>query len=331
MSSHPKGSWIMSKANLLLAITLICSAGLTRACSAVEPKADDKVVEGVGWGDVRLGATRDELIKAYGPFEPTKGSQRAGWLSRRHIDFFFDKTGHAVEVQFVKGFDVPLTSGIKNGSSEKDVLSAYGAPDRVVKQPKAKMLEYQTHGVLLWLMNGKVSAFTVFRSQPAATDSADSPLREKMMGKARNRMARDKKRFSEQELREMESLTQIADKNSGNEEARKAMKTLVQKYKNANRTGCSLVYLGQMSEGDEQIGYFREAIANHSDCFYGDGVQVGAFARFLLGNVYLNNGNAKKAAVLLEEIRKDYPDSIDHNGRSLVEQLPATDSDAASK
>jgi hypothetical protein len=32
--------------------------------------------------------------------------------------------------------------------------------------------------------------------------------------------------------------------------------------------------------------------------------------------------NAEKAATLFEEIRRDYPDAIDHNGRSLVGQLP---------
>ena len=77
-----------------------------------------------------------------------------------------------------------------------------------------------------------------------------------------------------------------------------------------------------MSHGEEQLAYFQQAIANHGDCFYGDGVQVGAFARFLLGQTYLQSGNAEKAKKLFDEIRKDYPDSIGHNGRSLVEQLP---------
>ena len=70
------------------------------------------------------------------------------------------------------------------------------------------------------------------------------------------------------------------------------------------------------------LAYFKQAIADHSDCFYGDGVQVGAFARFLLGQVYLSTGHADLAKMLFDEIRKDYPDSIDHRGNSLVGQLP---------
>ena len=71
-----------------------------------------------------------------------------------------------------------------------------------------------------------------------------------------------------------------------------------------------------------EIAYFKQAIADYGDCFYGDGVQVGALARFLLGRVYLDNAKADNAKALFDEIRNGYPDSIDHNGNSLVEQLP---------
>ena len=152
--------------------------------------------------------------------------------------------------------------------------------------------------------------------------SPPEQLREQQQIKAHERMRRDAQTFSEQELDEIETLYQVANKNWRSQKAQDSLKTLVQKYKKANRTGCAILYLGQMSRGKEQTAYFRRAIANHSDCFYGDGVQVGALARFFLGNVYQANGDAEKAATLFAEIRKDYPDAIDHNGRSLVEQLP---------
>jgi lipoprotein NlpI len=135
-------------------------------------------------------------------------------------------------------------------------------------------------------------------------------------------MLRDEKDFSQQSLHEIESLYLVANKKWQTEEARQSLKTLVQKYKNANRTGCAILYLGQMSQGDEQIAYFKQAIADHSDCFYGDGVQVGAYARFLLGQAYLKSGKADEAKALFGEIRRDYPDSVDHRGNSLVAQLP---------
>jgi tetratricopeptide (TPR) repeat protein len=114
----------------------------------------------------------------------------------------------------------------------------------------------------------------------------------------------------------------VANKQWQSEEAQESLKTLVEKYKKANRTGCAILYLGQMSQGDEQIAYLKQAIKDHSDCFYGDGAQVGALARLFLARAYLNSGNDKKAKPLFEEIRKNYPDAIDHNGNLLVEQLP---------
>jgi len=105
-------------------------------------------------------------------------------------------------------------------------------------------------------------------------------------------MQRDARTFSAQELQEIESLYQVANQKWQSPEARDSLKTLVEKYKKANRTGCAILYLGQMSPGQEQIAYFKQAIADHSDCFYGDGVQVGAFARFLLGQTYLKSGKS---------------------------------------
>jgi len=144
--------------------------------------------------------------------------------------------------------------------------------------------------------------------------------------KARKRMQQDARAFSDQQRSEIESLYQVANQRWQTQEARDSLKTLVEKYKKANRTGCAILYLGQMSQGDEQIAYFKQAIADHSDCFYGDGVQVGAFARFLLGQAYLKSGNADLAKTLFDQLRKDYPGSVDHRGNSLVAQLPRDES-----
>ena len=150
-------------------------AGADEATSpqqAAPEGGDSKVVEGIGWGGFRVGATREELIKAFGPLEPTPtpGSQWMGWVSRHHVDCWFDQAGRASEVRFNKGFSLPLTSGIKIGSSEKEVLWAYGSPDRVVNKPQSKMLAYDKRGVLMWVMGGKVLDFTVFR--PVALQQA---------------------------------------------------------------------------------------------------------------------------------------------------------------
>jgi tetratricopeptide (TPR) repeat protein len=150
-------------------------------------------------------------------------------------------------------------------------------------------------------------------------------LRAKQQAKARQRMQRDSQSYSQQELREIETLYQVANKKWRSPEAQESLKTLVEKYKKANRTGCAILYLGQMTQGDQQIDYLKQAIADHSDCFYGDGVQVGALARFFLANIYLDGHDADKALKLFEEIRNDYPDAVDHNGVSLLEKLPTVE------
>jgi uncharacterized protein YdaT len=136
---------------------------------------------------------------------------------------------------------------------------------------------------------------------------------------AKDRMRQDSEIYSREDLKKIESLYQVANKKGlSSEEAEKSLKELLSKYKKANRTGCALLYLGQMGDGDEQIKYLQLAIDEFGDCFYGDGVQVGAYARFILSGCYSQRGEKEKAAKLIEEIKSNYPDAIDHKGRSLV-------------
>jgi hypothetical protein len=137
------------------------------------------VIEGVGWGGFRVGATREELVKAYGSPDPNPGNPWVRWTSRYHVDCLFDHRGGAQEVRFNQGFPLPLTAGIRIGSSESEVLTAYGKPSRVVDNPQAKMLEYGSRGVLMWIMDGKVFDFTVFKpyaadAQPVQQTSAEA-------------------------------------------------------------------------------------------------------------------------------------------------------------
>ena len=99
--------------------------------------------------------------------------------------------------------------------------------------------------------------------------------------------------------------------------------TYREKYDKANRTGCALLYLGQMSDGTKKEDYLNKAIADFSDCWYGDGVQVGAFARFILAQHYRSNKQLEKGEKLLQEMEQMYPDAIDHNGQPLTAQSDA--------
>lgn len=164
---------------IVLTLRPLANAGRA-GTSQPDAPADAQVVEGVGWGAFRVGATREELVKAFGRPDPNPGNPWVRWVTRYHVDCLFDEQGGAGELRFNQGFEEPLTSGVRIGSSEQDVLSAYGKPDRVVQTPQAKMLEYGNRGVLMWVMNDKVLDFTVFKprktdAQPAEQTSSETP------------------------------------------------------------------------------------------------------------------------------------------------------------
>ncbi|WP_010583819.1 tol-pal system YbgF family protein [Schlesneria paludicola] len=140
-------------------------------------------------------------------------------------------------------------------------------------------------------------------------------------GKARERMKKDAQVYSQKQLREIESLYQVANQKWQTEEGKNSLKELIQKYDKANRTGCALLYLGQMSKGAEKEEYLNRAIADFSDCWYGDGVQVGPFARWMLALHYRDGEQAEKSKLLMEELKTRYPDAIDHQGKPLSEVI----------
>ncbi|MDF7823191.1 hypothetical protein P4B35_04145 [Pontiellaceae bacterium B12227] len=138
---------------------------------------------------------------------------------------------------------------------------------------------------------------------------------------ARERMMVDAEFYSRPDLRIVEKLYQTANSDWKSEEAQKSLKLLIEKYPVANRTGCAVLYLGQMTKDSEQLDYLKQAIEKHSGCYYGNGVNVGAYARLYLGMRYKNEGKEKEAAKLFEEIKTNYPNAIDHKGKLLTSHL----------
>ncbi|MDD5679508.1 MAG: hypothetical protein PHW60_16180 [Kiritimatiellae bacterium] len=136
------------------------------------------------------------------------------------------------------------------------------------------------------------------------------------------RVEQDRTTYTPEERREIEILYQIANKQWNSAEAKESLKKLIDKYAKANRTGCALLYLGQMATGEEKEQYLKRAIADFSDCWYGDGVQVGAYARFYLATFYQESGKKVETAALFDEIRKEYPDAINHKGNLLADMIP---------
>ena len=159
-----------------------------------------------------------------------------------------------------------------------------------------------------------------------ATEESDAPAsaqasREQIeaeKAKARARMRLDGRRYSRQELQEAEQLYQVANNKWRSPEAKASLEQMVKRFPKFNRTGCATLYLGQYAEGAERERYLKQAVADFSDCFYGNGVQVGAYARYLLSHYYRDTGEVEKGDALLKELIKKYPKSVTHQGDQLA-------------
>lgn len=142
---------------------------------------------------------------------------------------------------------------------------------------------------------------------------------------ARRRAAEDRKQYKLEELKEIESLYQVANENWRTEKARESLKALLEKYGKSNRTGCATLYMGQMSSGDDRLQYLTRAVEDFSDCYYLNGCQVGGYGRYLLALTLWDRGEKDKARKLLKEIQTDYKDAIQHSGRPVADLAAAAE------
>ena len=165
----------------------------------------------------------------------------------------------------------------------------------------------------------------------AASEKKLERLRADNVAKAKKRAAEDKGEYKPEELSEIESLYQVANKNWRTEEAKTSLKKLLDKYDKANRTGCATLYMGQMSEGKERIEYLTRAVEEFSDCYYLNGCQVGGYGRFVLALTLWESGEKDKAKALLGELKSKYKDAIDHKGRPMAEIAEAAEKELAAQ
>jgi serine/threonine protein kinase len=156
---------------------------------------------------------------------------------------------------------------------------------------------------------------------PVKAQQASADRQTALFKKFKKRMAQDQSQYTQEQLNEVENLMYAADRNWGKPEATNTLQTMMEKYPGSDRAGCAELYLAQMSQGDARASYLEDCINKYDDCFYGDGVQIGAYARFLLAQDYESQGDGQKARALFEEIKTKFPDAIDHTGNLLVDHL----------
>jgi beta-lactamase regulating signal transducer with metallopeptidase domain len=159
--------------------------------------------------------------------------------------------------------------------------------------------------------------------------SAPTPLSPKE--RARQRGNEDSKHYARAELLDIESIYRELSGMRKGTDMQEKIELLIKKYPKANRTGCAWLYLAQRSSKDKKEKYLEEAIRNYGDCYYYDGVQVGAYARYLLGISFLEDKKPDEAQKLFEEIKIHYPDAIDHSGKKLLSCIPLVIESTAKK
>jgi len=197
--------------------------------------------------------------------------------------------------------------------------SHYGTNDSnrkatLIKQSSPRAMQGRTKYTSLIYSNGNAYSPNYFKT----TDPAQKATLHKRYSA---RAIQDQKTYTIKELNEIERLYQIANTKWKSPDVESSLKTVISKYPKSNRAGCAILYLGQRTVGKDKEDYLKRAIAEFSDCFYGDGVQVGAYARYLLAMYFQDEGNKIQASKLLEEIRQQYPDSVDHRGNLLVDVI----------
>ncbi len=124
---------------------------------------DLKITEGVGYGPFRVGATREELIRSLGQPDPGSTKRWVQWKRKHSIHCLIDEGRGAFELRFDRGFKQPLASGIRIGSSVKDVRKRYAEPDHVTEKGAAVKLVYSKKGVLFWTDKGEVIQMVIFK------------------------------------------------------------------------------------------------------------------------------------------------------------------------
>jgi hypothetical protein len=136
---------------------------------------------------------------------------------------------------------------------------------------------------------------------------------------AKARMAREKDVYSGKDLSEIEKLYQSGNWNTA--EGRKLLQKLVDEYPKSNRAGCAMLYLARKASGKERETLLLRAISDYDDSWYGDGTQVGPYARTLLALTYAHDGRKDEARKLAEQVATQTPDAVEHTGSSLVASL----------
>jgi hypothetical protein len=145
--------------------------------------------------------------------------------------------------------------------------------------------------------------------------------------RARARVDAENAVFSAAELAEIEARYASAHMNGlpfvRRPDGEEILRDLVRRYPRANRAGCAVLQLAQVSTGARREQYLRQAIGQYDEAWFEDGVQVGALARAMLAVHLAGLGRFDEAERFASQLVSGFPGAIDHSGATLDDTLNA--------
>ncbi|MBS1585695.1 MAG: tetratricopeptide repeat protein [Bacteroidetes bacterium] len=150
-----------------------------------------------------------------------------------------------------------------------------------------------------------------------------SDTRKKMATIAGRHVMEERQKFKAEDIEKAEELYGRASKiyaQSG-KDSKKLLDSVVTLYPQLNRAGCAQLYRAQLESGQEKERLLKDCISRFGSCYYLDGAQVRPLAIFQLASYYRNAGNKESAQKLFDQLRKEYPDAVGHDGGLLVDEI----------
>ncbi len=157
-------------------------------------------------------------------------------------------------------------------------------------------------------------------AQEAEKKKTKQEILDELKRKMKTRVAEDARYYSKEERIEIEKLYHSWQSKRGKEQQAVAI-TMQRRFPKANRTGCAMLYLAQDSPRGRQMTLLRQVIRDNGTCMYGNGVQVGALARYYLVIMLKQDNKGEESQKLLDEMNELYPNAIDHQGEFLADLI----------
>src|SRR5208282_187473 len=96
--------------------------------------------------------------------------------------------------------------------------------------------------------------------KPVKAQQAAENRQKALHEKFAQRYAQDQQKYTNEQLGDAEQMYQVANQKWGTPEAVESLQAMIKKYPDLDRTGCAVLYLADMSKGDERAQYLQDCI-----------------------------------------------------------------------